>query len=145
MKKLNIKMIKPLYTGVVTTMDKYTADEVDGKIITSMRETVGSVKEIQTVLAVGSMVHDIKEGDMVKVDPMRYAQFKDKRKNSVVNGMEEYQNQITGFKIPTIELDHKQCMYLDQKDIIYVITEHEFEEDKTSDIIVPGKNIIIPS
>lgn len=145
MKKLNIKMIKPLYTGVVTTMDKYTADEVDGKIITSMRETAGSVKEIQTVLAVGSMVHDIKEGDMVKVDPMRYAQFKDKRKNSVVNGMEEYHNEITGFNIPVIELDHKQCMYLDQKDIVYVITDHSWEEDAASNILIPGKTVIIPS
>lgn len=142
---MNIKMIKPLYTGVVTTMDKVTADEVAGKIVTSMRETAGSVKEIQKVIAVGDMVRGIQVGDIVKVNPMNYAIYKDKRTNSVVNNMEEYKNQITGFNIPVIELDHKNYMYLDQKDIVYVVTDYEEEEPaKDSPVIVPGKNIIIP-
>lgn len=137
-----IKAIKPLFTAVVTTMDKYTAADVDGKLITNLREDVGSVKEFQTVIAVGDSVRGIVVGDIVKIDPKRYekhAYQEDSVKKDLMG------QKFLGYAIPTVEIDGKDCMYLDQIDIKYVVTEWEEEEVKPdSGIIHPNNQIIIP-
>ena len=68
---LKIKKIKPLFNAIVTTMDRYTEDQyTDGGLI---KVTAGTIKENQKVIAVGSIVRDIKVGDMVSINPIRYA------------------------------------------------------------------------
>lgn len=119
---MKIKKIKPLYTKILVTMEKYGADELTGSLIT---KTTGTVKEIQKVIAVGTTVRDIKEGNLVKVNPDKYAIYKYKD-NSIKGDI--MTNEIIGYKIPQIEVDGHTYMLLEDRDIEYII--EEFEEDK---------------
>ena len=135
-----IKAIKPMFTAVVTTMDKYTADDFKGKLITNLNEVNGAVKEYQTVVAVGTQVRDIAVGDIVKINPMRYAVRKyaeDSVKKDLLG------QKIEGFNFPEVELNGIPHLYLQQNDIEYVVTEWEDEKPESS-IIHPDKSIIIP-
>ena len=120
-----IKAIKPMFTAVVTTMDKYTADDFKGKLITNLNEVNGAVKEYQTVVAVGTQVRDIAVGDIVKINPMRYAVRKyaeDSVKKDLLG------QKIEGFNFPEVELNGIPHLYLQQNDIEYVVTEWEDEK-----------------
>ena len=135
-----IKAIKPMFTAVVTTMDKYSADDFKGKLITNLNEVKGAVKEYQTVVAVGTQVRDIAVGDIVKINPMRYAVRKyaeDSVKKDLLG------QKIEGFNFPEVELNGIPHLYLQQNDIEYVVTEWE-DEKLESPIIHPDKSIIIP-
>lgn len=138
-----IKKIKPMFTSVITTKDKYGIDDAPKGTIIDPKKVQGSLKEHQKVVAIGSAVRDIQVGDLVKINPMRYAEYKDKRKNSVVNNMEEYSNEIVGFKIPTIEMDGIEYLMIQNTDIEYIIEEYE-EEKEEAPLIVPDTSIIIP-
>ena len=65
-----LKKIKPLFTSVVTTMDKYEDDVIVNGLV---NQTAGTLKEYQKVIAIGSSVRDIKVGDLVSINPSRYA------------------------------------------------------------------------
>ena len=59
-----IKKIKPVFTALITTMDKYEHDIItDGGLIDTSKQQ-GCLKEYQRVVAVGTTVRDIKEGDL---------------------------------------------------------------------------------
>lgn len=137
-----IKKIKPLFTAVVTTMDRYTVDDFDGKLVTNIHQDVGSVKEHQKVLAVGDLVRNIAVGDIVKINPKRYEKHKYKEDSAKVDLLGQ---QTVGYDIPIVEIDGKDRMFLQQQDIEYVVEEWE-EEEKTADspIIHPNNSIIIP-
>jgi len=131
--------IKPLFTSIVTTMEKYGIDEVDSTIIDPSK-VQGALKEIQKVVAVGSAVHEISEGDYVKINPKKYAVRKfreDSVKNDLMN------NEIVGFNIPQVEMDGQTYLLLQVNDIEYVITEWR-EDQPDSGIIHQEPSIIIP-
>ena len=65
---LKIKKIRPMFTSLITTMDKYEQDVKIGGLIDTTRQQ-GGLKEYQKVLAVGNSVRDIKVGDVVCVNP----------------------------------------------------------------------------
>ena len=70
---INIKKIKPMFNGIITTMDKYDDDtKVNGVIV----KASGALMEFQKVIAVGAAVKCMKEGDLVCIDPKRYAVMK---------------------------------------------------------------------
>lgn len=137
-----IKKIKPLFTAVVTTMDRYTADDFDGKLVTNIHKDVGAVREHQTVIAVGDLVRNIAVGDIVKINPKRYEKRKYEEDSAKVDILGQ---KVVGYDIPIVEIDGKDRMFLQQQDIEYVVEEWE-EEDKTpeSPIIHPNNSIIIP-
>jgi len=136
---INITNIIPTFNHIVTTMDIYTVDEAtEGGIVdTSILKM--QVKPYQKVIAVGSMVRDIKVGDLVKVDPSRYRVVKQK-KNSVKDDMEEYAP-VDEYRFRIVEINHKKYLFLSDSDIEYIVSEYEVEEPP-SDIIVPNKDII---
>ena len=129
---LIIKKIKPLFTSVVTTMDKYEDDVMVNGLV---NKTAGTLKEYQVVLAVGSTVRDIKVNDIVCINPSRYAvrKFEDgSMKDGVIST-----NPVVSYKFPIIEIYKKECLLLQDRDIDFVIEEYEEEEEKPqSDIIV---------
>ena len=59
---LKVKKIKPMFTALITTMDKYEKDVKIGGLIDTARQQ-GGLKEYQKVLAVGSSVRNIKVGN----------------------------------------------------------------------------------
>lgn len=138
---LHIKTIKPLFTSIITTGDKFTEDMTVGGII-QQDQKKGDLKLYQRVLAVGSAVRDIKVGDMVMINPIAYI-HKKYSKNSVQNDMDN--NPILSIDIPTIPVDDEngnpqEYLLLNDRDIRFV-----FEgEEKKDNIIIPEKpNLIV--
>ena len=110
---MNIKKIKPLFTAVVVTAHIYPRDYKEHNIISPK---ANKLKEYQKVIAVGDSCRGIEEGDLVCIDLSSYAQWKYK-KNSVKSDMEELHNEIVGYNVPQIEIDGKDYLYLDIRDI----------------------------
>lgn len=139
MKKL-IK-VKPLFNRIITTMDTYETDQMVGGVIDS-RKTQGSLKEYQTVIAVGSTVRDINVGDVVAINPTRYAVMKHEDK-SLKNGVIG-DNLVKGYKFNTITIKDKEHLMLYDQDIDFVVEESDdIEEPKRPVIIQPDKPKII--
>ena len=135
---IEIKSIKPLFTGIITTADKYTEDDVYESGI--VRNVKGSVRDYQKVLAVGSSVRDIKIGDLVVLDYSPYAKkkFSD---NSLRNDFVD--NPTVSIKVPIVTMDGKDAFLIDQRDVKYVIEDYEeIIPEKKADS--PGVNLILP-
>ncbi len=131
-----------MFTHLITTMDKYEEDITTTSGLIDTKRQKGTVKEYQKVIAVGSLVKDIKVGDMVLINPKNYRQLKHE-KGSMKDGVIT-DNPVVGYNIPTVEINGEQFMYLDDRDIEYVIEDFEEVEDpKPSTIIMPPKDIIV--
>lgn len=139
---LKIKKIKPMFTHLIVTMDRYEEDmtTVGGLIDTHKQR--GAVKEYQKVIAVGSCVRDINVGDLVFINPKNYRQLKHE-KGSMKDGVIT-DNPVVGYNIPTVEINGKQFMYLDDRDIEYIVEDYEEVKDsKPSTVITPPTDIIV--
>ena len=137
---MNIKKIKPLFTAVVVTAKVYPADYKEGSILSPK---AGKLMEYQEVIAVGDSCRGIEVGNLVCIDLLNYADWKYK-KNSIKSDMEELTNEIIGYHVPQITIDGKKCLYLDIRDIKYIVEEYDDKENKESLLITPDKGIIIP-
>lgn len=137
---LNVKKVKPMANYLVTTREMYEEDKVINGVLTPTR---GTLKEYQKVVAVGPIVRDIKEGDIVKINPMRYA-IRKYQEGSLKNGIIS-ENPVTHYNFNTIELDHVQHLLLTSNDIEYVVEEYEEEKEEEAKpkVIVPKKKIIV--
>ena len=137
---LHIKTIKPLFTSLVTTGEKFAEDVTVAGII-QQDQKKGDLKLYQKVLAVGSSVRDIQVGDTVMINPAAYIHRK-YSKDSVQNDMDN--NPVLSINIPTIMIDDEngnpqECLLLNDRDIRFV-----FEgEEKNDALIVPNKPKII--
>ena len=137
---LKVKKVKPMFTSLITTMDKYEKDVKIGGLIDTARQQ-GGLKEYQKVLAVGSSVRDIKVGDIVCVNPARFAVRKHQAgslKDGVVTD-----NPVTTYNFDVVEMDGKQCLLLQDRDIDFIIEEWEEIPDNPSPIIQPEKKKLI--
>jgi hypothetical protein len=137
---LNIIKIRPMANYLVTTKDEYTEDDVKKGGL--MIKTVGSLKEYQKVVAVGPMVRGIQVGDLVCINPRRYAQYKHKPgslKDGVITD-----NPVVSYNFNVIELDHISHLLLTDQDIDFVIEEwNDEKESEKSNIIIPERKIIV--
>lgn len=132
---LNVKKIKPMANYLVTTREEYTQDDVSRGGL--LLKAVGSLKEYQKVVAVGPLVRNIKEGDIVSINPRRYAQHKHPAgslKDGVITD-----NPVVSYHFNVIELDHVPHLLLTDQDIDFVL--EEFEEENNT-IVIPDKKII---
>ena len=136
---MNIKKIKPLSTAIVVTANIYPRDYKENGLISPK---ANKLKEYQTVVAVGDSCRGVEEGALVCIDLSSYAQWKYK-KNSVKSDMEELNNEIVGYNVPQINIDGKDCLYLDISDIKYIVQEFDNKENEEQVIITPSKNIIL--
>lgn len=134
---MKINKIKPLFNRILVTANKYEDDIIENGII---RTTKGTLKEYQKVLAVGSTVRDIKEGDLVLINPIRYA-VKKHREGSLKDGVIT-DNPVVSYNFNLVEVGDKVNILLYDSDIDYII--EDYEEDKPSMIIKPKtKKLII--
>lgn len=132
---LNIKKIRLTANYILTT--KYTYDgEPDGGVIIPK----GTLKEYQRVVEVGPMVRTIQVGDLVSINPKRYAVTK-YRENDIKGDIEHMQK-IIKYNIPEIEINHETHLLITDQDIEFII--EEYEEKKPSNIIIPKREIILP-
>lgn len=134
---INIKKIKPMANYLVATKENYTEkDVIQGGLISKV---AGSLKEYQKVIAVGPMVRNVNVGDLVCINPKRYARHKHQAgslKDGVITD-----NPVVAYEFNVIELDHQPYLLLTDQDIDFVVEEYEEEDPKT--IIVPEQKIIV--
>lgn len=139
---LHIKSIRPRYTTVITTADRYTEDAVTNGIITDSNATKGRIKWNQTVVAVGPMVRDLQPGDKVMLNPEAFAVRK-YDKNSIQNDMGN--NSVTTYQVPVVTVEDEEGnpveqLYIDENSIQYA---YEGEETTGGEILIPEKPKII--
>lgn len=137
---LKIKSIKPLYTGIVTTGEKYSEDMRDNGLIVANK---GDLKAYQKVIAVGSSVRDIKVGDTVMIDITHFAVMK-YNPNSIKEDMDL--NKVVKWNIPWVMIDDEKgvpqdCLLISDRDVKFVFVG----EEKNESIIMPDKPKIITS
>lgn len=118
-----VKKITPRFTTVITTMERYPKSSVITNGVIGLKNLEGTVMEYQKVIAIGNTVRDVKVGDIVHINPIRYAQFKN-IPGSIKDGIQET-NPVVKYNIPTIELDGVECLKLDAADIDYIVDEYE--------------------
>lgn len=133
---MNIKKIKPMANYLVTTKEEYTQDDVnkEGLIV----NVIGSLKEYQKVVAIGPMVRGIQVGDIVCINPKRYA-VKKYKEGSLKDGVIT-ENPVVSYNFNVIELDKIPHLLLTEQDIDFVI--EEYEEVQGSSLILPRTKII---
>ena len=125
-----IKKIKPLFTGVITTANKYVGDQfadVNGLVLDT-RKLDGTLNPYQTVVAVGNMVKDFKEGDVVKINFKRYAVTQhtpgaiDEAQNK------QFDNMSITYEIPTVEMNGISYLFVQVNDVEYVVEDYDVDE-----------------
>lgn len=131
---LKVKKIRPMFTSLITTMDKYEQDKLtDGGLIDTSKQQ-GTLKEYQTVLAVGDSVRNIQVGDLVCVNPARFAVRKHE-KGSMRDGIIA-DNPVVTYNFDVVEMDDRQCLLLQDRDIEYVIEDYEEIPDPTPSSLI---------
>lgn len=135
---IRLNKIKPMFNRLLVTADIYTYGKNE-----IVEHPEGVMKEFQTVLAVGGSVRDIKVGDVVNINPARYA-VKKRNDNSLAADIAG--NNIMSFQFERITVDGKDCILLYDSDINYIAEEYEEVKLKTGDtgIVTPSAQIITP-
>lgn len=127
--KAIIKKVKPMFNGLITTMNRYDNNvKINNTNLVDSRK-VNAVKEYQTVIAVGPMVRGIEVGDVVFVNPSRYAVMKHKQ-GSLKDGVIQ-DNPVVGYNFDIVEIDGEEYLYLQDSDIKFVAEIEEFDENPT--------------
>ena len=122
-----IKKIKPMFNGLITTMNRYEQDvKVKGTDLIDSSKS-NAVKEYQTVVAVGPMVRGIEVGDIVFINPNRYAVMKHKA-GSLQDGVIK-DNPVIGYNFDIVEIEGVNHLYLQDSDIKFVAEIEEFNEN----------------
>lgn len=138
---LVIKKIQPMYTKILTTMCKYEEDEMTAGGLIDSTKTQGTLKEYQTVVAVGNSVRNVKVGDLVCVNPERYA-VKKHEAGSLKDGVIT-DNPVIKYNFNIMELEGVPHLLLDENDVSFIITDYEEVKEQKSDLYVPKTQIII--
>lgn len=136
---LKVKSIKPLFTGVLTTANKYETTSTKNGIIISAKQTEGHIKEYQTVVKVGSSVREIKPGDIVLINPSRYLRKKFDE-NSIRDDFDK--NPTIEINIPTVVINDKEYFLIEDRDVAYIIDDCEEIPDTKPSIIMPKNTAI---
>lgn len=137
---LKVKDIRPVFTRLITTADRYEETQMTNGLI-DVNKLEGRYKEYQRVVRVGSSVREVTKGDIVLIDPSRYI----KRKFSDGSLREDFvENPIVEINIPTVTMGDEDYFMIDERDIAYVIADSEEVPDPLPNpIIVPKKPKII--
>lgn len=109
-----------MFTAVITTANLYEEDVVQSGIVVTPK---GTLKNYQTVLAIGGSVRDIKVGDLVSINPMRFAVRK-RNDNSLVNDIETT-NPVLRYEFDIRELNDEPVLLLQDRDIEFIVEEYE--------------------
>ena len=137
---LNIKSIRPVYTRLLTTAERYEEDQSNG-VLLDANKLEGRYKEYQKVVKVGNAVREAKEGELILIDPTRYVRRK-YSSNSLREDMVD--NPIIEVNIPTVTMDGIDYFMIEEQDIAYIIEDSEEVPDpKPNPIIMPKPKKVI--
>lgn len=139
---INVKKIKPMFTALVTTMDKYEEDAVNSSGIIEANKQQGGLKEYQKVVAIGDSVRGIKVGDLVCINPTRFG-VKKHQEGSLKDGVIT-DNPIITYNFDVVVLDGKQHLLLQDRDIEFIVEDYEeVKPTVASPLIKPKEKKII--
>lgn len=138
---INIKSIKPMFTSILTTMDKYEEDHTTASGIIDTSKTQGTLKEYQKVIAVGDSVRTVKVGDLVCINPERYA-VKKHEAGSLKDGVIT-DNVTLRYNFNIVEMNNIPYLLLQENDISFIITEFEEIKQNKSDLFIPKSNLVV--
>lgn len=127
---LKIKKIKPMFNAVVTTTERYLEDVYLPGGLLDVSKRQGGLKEYQEVVAVGDTVRNIKVGDLVCINPMRFA-VKQHQEGSLKDGVIT-DNPVVKYNFDVILIDDKEHLLLTDRDINFVIEEYEVVNESIS-------------
>lgn len=125
MAKLNITKIKPLFNRIIVTTNRYEEDVKENGIIVT---TAGSLKEYQTVVAIGTTVHGINVGDKVMINPARYVDVKQKENPSLKDDLTITHSSVLTYKFNTVDINGVPHLVLFDNDIEYIFEGEEIED-----------------
>lgn len=134
-----IKKIKPLFNNIVVTCNKYDSEATIAGTTLLDAHKANTIKEYQTVVSVGPMVRGIEVGDVVFINPKRYA-VKKHREGSLKDGVIT-DNPVIGYNFNIMDIDGVPHMYIQDSDIDFVAEGEEFNENPS--IITEKNNSII--
>jgi len=144
-KKLIIKGVSPLFTRIITTSDRYNeADSVDANGLIDPKKA-GSLKDIQTIVEIGTSVRFVKPGDKVSLNLSRYGKTK-YHKNSTAADMDENYNAILSYEVPMIKIESQEMLFIDEGDVEFIVRdfeEIEIEVNLSGLATVPMKSKLI--
>lgn len=133
-----IKEIHPMFNALVTTYNRYpTETKVKGSTLIDASKS-GAVKEYQTVRAVGPNVRGIEVGDVVFIDPKRYAVMKHKE-GTLQDGIIK-DNPVVGYNFQTVTVNDEELLFLYDSDIKFTAVIEEFDENPA--IYIPDNKLI---
>lgn len=113
-----------MFNKILVTANTYQEDQTIGNTtLIDTTKKAGTLLEYQTIVAVGDTVRNVKPGDVVCIDPTRYAQRKH-QEGSLKDGVIT-DNPITTYNFNMIELDGVPHILLFDSDISYIIEEYE--------------------
>ena len=135
---LKIKKILPMFNRILVTSDKYEKDVTKGGVVTI---TAGTLKEYQKVIAVGSTVRDIKEGDTVIINPSRYA-VKKHAEGSMKDGIIS-DNPTVSYNFNLVEINNQLYILLYDQDVDYIVKDFEEANEEDPKSIMPVQDIIL--
>ena len=133
---IKIKKVRLTSNYILTTKDTYNDETYNGVAIPN-----GTLKEYQKVVEVGPVVRTVKVGDLVAINPKRYAVTKYKEND--LKGNIENMQKVISYNIPEVEINNVKHMLITDQDIEYIV--EDYEEEKESKIIVQKKKIVKPN
>lgn len=138
---ISIVRLRPMFTNIVVTFDRVDHDIYDEHGLIDTSRPVGSVKQFQRVVAVGESVRNVKVGDIVSINPSRYA-VKKYPKESMKNDM-DISNPVIKWNFKFVEIGDDVCWLITENDIEYIVDEWENLPDFTprTKIVVPDNKI----
>lgn len=135
-----------MFNQVITTRNLYNEQVTPDGIILGKQ---ASIKEYQTVIAVGPSVHGISPGDIVFINPLRYMVVNHKNGKLDKERNIQEDNMHAQFNIPTLDLydqpdgSSRKVLIIGDNDVQIVAEGEEFE---TAPVIAkPDNDIIKPS
>lgn len=135
---LHIKSIRPMFTSIITTAEKFKEDYMQDGIIMASK---GDYKPWQTVVSVGDSVRGIKPGDKVMVNFENYV-IRRYDKNSIQNDLDN--NRKVRYAFNFVNMDDKdgnpkEHFLFNDRDVLYAFEGVETNERK---IVVPRTQLI---
>ena len=102
---LKITKVKPMFTDLIITADRFENDILDKGIVLANK---GDLKPYQTVIAIGNAVRDINVGDKVMVDFEIFAEHKIPV-GSVKKNM-DVDDPVVRYNIPWVTMTDEQTL-----------------------------------
>lgn len=132
---LKLKKIKPLFTKIVVTANKYEEPQyIEGTQIVDTEKKQLGLKEYQTVISVGNEVTTVKPGDLVVINPTDYM-VKKYNKDTTKSQMSDVYNPTIEFNFNIVIVDGQECLLLKERDVDFIVEESEEVEESMQDTI----------